>query len=716
MARRSVCIGDEAGCVHAVRMMAVIAVAATCASAVFASTDAEGDENVAKVLENVPAKVAKVLAEADVWIMPQPKEAAVGEGCFDLAGCRGIRIGGAISPKGAEVLADLPDLVAERSGVTLGMSLGEAEVGCVAFGVFPDGVPSPGFEDVSAKDLEGLGDEGYVLVINTDQITAAARETEGLYYAGRTLAQIATDRTELPCLKIRDWPSLRYRGAQQDISRGQVPTMDTFKRLVRLLAEGKANILELYIEHTFKWKSHADISPPEGIAPDEAREVFDYAARYGIEVHPILQVLGHSYHILHQPQYHHLRVGPCEKAPWIMTFDIRKGETIAFINDLVQEIVAAFPGKFLNVDITEVDVEGMNAAGMKTEDLPELVYQYVLKLRDMVRPHGIRLIIAQGPLDSTGHLSGMGPVLEKMPRDIIIGCYYTAGGGYQPAWKKDFPRLEKLGFDFFAQAWIGSHIRIMPPADHAAEFSDLEVSRGLAHGALGSITCDWGDAGNFHLTGQQWYPFLYHASSAWTGAEHDRGYFNQAFTRLLYGTAGDDVARAFEMASNISQQKVKVRNEDGKVVEQASYHFYEFMGNPFSDKRITDLADPLAEGAEILEPADEAVLLLKEALAKATRNRDNIEQLLFGARCYQAMGRKLVVVGRCRDEAYPRDLLIKELDELAATYTRLQEDFRRLWLAEDRENDNFHSVADRFNHTIAPCRRKIDELKKAAGK
>jgi len=691
-------------------VVVTVVLAGTCVAGA-ADSSAKGNDIMQPALENDPANVARLLAEADVWIIPQPKEATVTAGTLPLAECKDIRIGGAISPKGAETLADFPALLEERSGVALTMTIGKPEKGSIAFGVFPDGVPSEGFTGITAADLEGLGCEGYVLVINADGVTAAAREMEGLYYAGRTLAQIATDRTELPCVKLRDWPSLRYRGVQQDICRGQVPTMDTFKRLADILSEGKGNVLELYIEHTFKWKKYPDISPPEGISPEEGRELFDYGARRGIEVHPLFQVLGHSYHILHLPQYQHLRIGPCKKQPWIMTFDVRKPEAIAMVDDLIGELCEAFPGTYLNVDITEIDCDGMLESGMTVEDVTDMVYQYVLKLRDMLRGRDMRLMIAQGPLDSTGHLAGMGPKLDLLPKDVMIGSYYCAGGGYSPAYEKDYPRMRDRGIDFFSQAWIGSHIRIMPSAKHAGDFSDGEVARGVEYGALGSITCDWGDAGNFHLTGQTWLPFMYHCSSAWTGATQDRDYFDRAACRLLYGAASDDIARAFRLASDISTQKVKLREEDGKIVERGSYHFYEFLNNPFVDKRITALADPGAKGAEILKPADEAVRLLEQALPEAARNRDNVEQLLFGARCYQAMGRKLVALGHYLDGDYPRDKVIDEFEEIVRIYTGLQSDFERLWLAEDRENDNFHGLVARFGHTIGPVENKIKELK-----
>ena len=237
--------------------------------------------------------------------------------------------------------------------------------------------------------------------------------------------------------------------------------------------------------------------------------------------------LGHSYHILNKPQYQHLRVGPCEKAPWIMTFDVRKPEAVRMVTTMIDELCEVFPGELFNVDITEIDIDGLQTNGVTLAQATDLVFNYVQQLNTAVKEHGRRLMIAQGPLDSQGHLAGMGPKLDGLPKEIIVGSYYCAGGPYQPAWEKDFPRLREKGFDFFAQAWIYSHVWLTPWVKRAAEFSDLEVSRGVRHGAIGSITTDWGDAGHFHFVGEEWLPFLYHGACAWTGAQLDRGLFPQ---------------------------------------------------------------------------------------------------------------------------------------------------------------------------------------------
>lgn len=665
------------------------------------------------------ARTARTLTDLDVWIIPQPKRAARTVDSFDLKTCRGIRYLGAESADAVATMEILSTDLAKGSDVSLAFQAGGPDDQCILLGLAPDGKPCKELHGVSAADLEEVGTQGYAMHIDGRGVTIAARGIEGLFYGGKTLSQIATDRTNLPGVHIRDWPCLPYRGIQQDICRGQMPTMDTFKRLADVAADVKMNILELYIEHTFKFKSHPDISPPEGMSPEEGRELFEYAARQHIDVHTLFQVLGHAHHILSKPEYQHLSSGPCgNRAACTLTYDIRKPETIAFIKELIDELCETFPGKYINVDITEFNYEAFLESEETPEGVLDLIYKYVLQLNEMVKRHQMRLMITQGSLDSTGHILGVAPMLDKFPKDIMIGSYYGAGGCYQPAWEKDFPRLAEHKIDFFAQPWIYSHSRIMPWIGWAAEFSDLEISRGLAYGAKGSVTCDWGDRGNFHFTGQTWYPFVYHGASAWTGAKVDRGYFDNAFTRLFYGIDDESVARAIQMTGNISAQPYKMRDND--VVSERHPHvgwprllwtIDHFLGDPFTNKEIAWFAEPGQVGEQVVRSADRAARILERALGKATRNGDNIEQSLFAAECYRATGKKLIALGHCNDTQYPREAMAEELDQLVATYEELKSEFKRLWLAEARENDNFHRLLTRFDETIVPCKKKIAELR-----
>ena len=661
------------------------------------------------VLEKDPARVAAVLTGADTWIMPQPKEVGRVEGNFDLRHARGIALTGRRSPEAEAIVARFAARLKERSGVelkTLKVDFGRR----IVLGLFPDGKVSDAVHGISAEDLAGLGEQGYVIHIDARGVSAAATAPAGLRYAALTLSQIAADRTTLPGLHLRDWPSVTWRGAMQDISRGQVPTQATFKRLTAALAEGKMNILELYVEHTFKFKSHPETSPPEGLTPEEAHEIFTNAAQYGIDVHPLFEVLGHAGTMLKNKKYVHLAVRDLEHS-WEMSYDIRKPETVAFVLEMVHELNEAMPGKFFTVDITENDAKGFNMSGTSDQELCRLIYDYMLKIRQTLTPAGTRLIPTQYGLASEGSNGGLGSFLKTMPRDIIIGSYYTTLGHIN-TWRQDFPRLQKEKVDFFYQTWIYSHSRLMPWVTGSADFSDDGIAKSLPYGVLGSVTSDWGDEGHFHFVGEEWVPFLYHGSSAWTGAKVDREYFDRAYGKLFYGLPSGDVARAFKKVTDIfSLKNVSWRDSSGKVIQGDPQDIFigGFWCSPWA-QQCASLTDPAATGQAVLKAADPAVAMLEQARGAATRNKDNIEQILFGARCFQAMGRKFVMRAHDLDKQYPRAQLKAEIGALLKTYEQLQADFQRMWLTEDRENAGLHDLYGRINGTIFPCRERLKEM------
>ena len=657
------------------------------------------------------AGTAQTLTSLDTWILAEPKAVDALPGvAFDLARCSGIASKRA-GKGGADLALWGSERIAAASGVKLPVLRVKSEDLALALTLASKPRQFPKLAGVDEAVFEQLGEQGYALVIEAKGIELAARTPAGLRHALTTLAQIASGRTVLPGMVIRDWPSMKYRGVQQDISRGQVPTPESLERLTGVLAEAKMNELELYIEDVYKYKAFPDVSPPEGLAPEESKVLSRTAARSGVEVHPFLQVLGHSYNILQKPQYTKLAVGPSEKTPGLTTFDVRKPEAVKMVTTMIDELCETFPGDLFTVDITEIDVDGLKASGLSVEQITDLVFEYVLKLNEAVKRHKRRLMIAQGPLDSQGHLAGMGPKLDLLPKDIIIGSYYCAGGPYQPAWEKDFPRMHEKGFDFFAQAWIYSHLWLTPWVNASAEFSNLEVSRGVKHGALGSITCDWGDAGHFHFVGEEWLPYLYHGACAWTGAELDRDYFRKAYARTVYGLPDDSVVRAMETASDVNAKRIKVRDKDGKETEITTNFIWEFVHDPFTHPDIVRLVDPAAVGQMVLDAATPAQAVLATEAPKAVRNQDNLEQWSFGLRCYAALGHKLLALGHFRDSAVPRATVANELDAVAQEFEGLQADFKRLWLAEDRDNAGYQELVKRFTYTSVPCREQAKALR-----
>src|SRR3989442_14761711 len=103
---------------------------------------------------------------------------------------------------------------------------------------------------------------------------------------------------------MNDWPTMRWRGISDDISRGPVPTVDYIKRQIRTEAFFKLNMHSFYMEHTFGSEAHPLIGPAGGsLTPAEIRELVAYARRYHVELVPEQQTFGHLHKALWLGKY-----------------------------------------------------------------------------------------------------------------------------------------------------------------------------------------------------------------------------------------------------------------------------------------------------------------------------------------------------------------------------------------------------------------------------
>ena len=92
---------------------------------------------------------------------------------------------------------------------------------------------------------------------------------------------------------------MEWRGVHDDISRGPIPTLDYMKKQIRMLAAYKVNLLALYMEHVFDFKSQPLIAPKEAaLTPEQIHEIVDYAQKYYVTILPEQQAFGHLHHAL----------------------------------------------------------------------------------------------------------------------------------------------------------------------------------------------------------------------------------------------------------------------------------------------------------------------------------------------------------------------------------------------------------------------------------
>ena len=149
--------------------------------------------------------------------------------------------------------------------------------------------------------------EGYAIIPDGKGLAITAASDAGIFYALQTVKQLVSGtgaNAVLHTAAIRDWPALKYRGLDDDLSRGPVPTLEFQKKQIRTIAAYKVNIYSPYFEHTMQYTGHPLMGPPGGtLTQDQARELVAYATKYHVIIIPEQEAFGHLHYLLNWEQY-----------------------------------------------------------------------------------------------------------------------------------------------------------------------------------------------------------------------------------------------------------------------------------------------------------------------------------------------------------------------------------------------------------------------------
>ncbi len=191
-----------------------------------------------------------------------------------------------------------------------------------------------------------LSSEEYRIIARTGKIEICAADEKGLMYGLFTLSEL--DRLndgELQEFDAFDKPSLAVRAVSDDISRGQISTMENFFSIIRRMARYKYNTYMPYLEDVFRYESipaWGKYSDP--IGKDEWRVLISYAKTWNISVRPIVNLLAHfdKSSVIRELQPLALRYRDGRISP---VLDPRKPEVRSLIQKMLKELVDCFgPG------------------------------------------------------------------------------------------------------------------------------------------------------------------------------------------------------------------------------------------------------------------------------------------------------------------------------------------------------------------------------------
>ncbi|MGH2348724.1 MAG: beta-N-acetylhexosaminidase [bacterium] len=243
--------------------------------------------------------------------------------------------------------------------------------------------------------LARLGEEGYRLSVTGTRITIRAFRPAGAFYAVQTLRQLLpveifrAARVEgvawtVPAVEIEDIPRFPWRGAHLDVSRSFMPK-EFVKKYIDLLALHKLNRFHWHLTDDQGWRieikkyprltsvgawrretlvgiqhAYADTTlwrydgRPHGgfYTQNDVREIVAYAQARFVTVVPEIEMPGHAQAaIAAYPELGNTGARLEVLTHWGVNPHIFNPEdaTIRFLQDVLTEVLALFPGRYVHI-------------------------------------------------------------------------------------------------------------------------------------------------------------------------------------------------------------------------------------------------------------------------------------------------------------------------------------------------------------------------------
>ncbi|HWA92177.1 MAG TPA: family 20 glycosylhydrolase [Rhizomicrobium sp.] len=270
------------------------------------------------------------------------------------------------------------------------------------------------------RDASVAGAEAYVLDATRKGVVVRAGTREGLFYGAVTLAQLLSAGGPLAAVHIEDAPRFAWRGLMLDSAR-HFQSVATVKKLIDAMALHKLNVLQWHLTddqgwrieikkyprltQIGAWRLDADGRRTGGFYTQaQIRDVVAYAKARAITVVPEIEMPGHAMAaIVAYP-----KLGSAEGAPSRVTVDWgilpylynTDDSTFAFLEDVLSEVMALFPGPYIHVGGDEAVKDQwkanpaiqarMHALGLKDENA--LQSWFVSRIGAFLAAHGRRMI------------------------------------------------------------------------------------------------------------------------------------------------------------------------------------------------------------------------------------------------------------------------------------------------------------------------------------
>ncbi len=254
--------------------------------------------------------------------------------------------------------------------------------------VIREGAPQDDAINFRRREEAGRDPEAYRIEVRALRATITAATLAGFSHGATTLWQLMpSGPARLPGVVIDDAPRFAWRGVMLDSAR-HYQSPEFIKRFLDAMALAKLNVLHWHLTDDQAWRlqirkypaltdvgafrvpagaARKDIDPATGkprlyggfYAQEIVRSIVTYAADRGITIVPEIEMPGHAAAILAAYPALGAASGTLAAVPadWgiyphVLNLD---ESTFAFLEDVLQEVMALFPGKYIHIGGDEVE-------------------------------------------------------------------------------------------------------------------------------------------------------------------------------------------------------------------------------------------------------------------------------------------------------------------------------------------------------------------------
>ena len=665
----------------------------------------------------LPADTAN--PENQLKLIPVPKEVRVRRGGFQVKPTTRILVELGHQAEDRIAAETLAEEIHDQSGLKLNITGARAdskqeskpEGSAIVLARLQDRSVREFLESKGLK-ADSIGDQGYLLFADESHLIVAANTGQGLFYGVQTLRQLLRPEGTIlvcPAVSIRDWPSMEWRGVQDDISRGPIPTEEFMKRQIRTLAGYKVNLFALYMEHVFDFASQPLVAPKEAaLTPQEINALVDYAKKLYVTILPEQQAFGHLHHMLKYEIY-----SDVAERPHGHVLTPTKEQSYDIIKTLYSELAPLFPGPFLHVggDETFELGRGQTAARATEVGLGRVYLEHMQKVSAILQPYHKQLMF-------WGDIAVKYPqLLGILPKDMIaVPWDYDA----KPSFEDIIKPYRDAGLRVVVAPGANTWSQLWPNLDVGYVNIRNFVRDGQKLGAMGMLNTTWNDDGEA-IYGMAWPTLIFGAAAGWQAGESNIDQFKDAYDWAFYRNGADATFRdALENLDHGHQALAKI-NVDAETDDL-------FWIDPFTPEGAKTMQKLALAAPEMRLGAEHALESLYRGRSRAHANQNTLADMTLAAWRWDALGMKAQFTQEINGfywDAFQNqadaDRVGNDLEEISAinarledlrdATTRLSQMYREAWLREynpywlDNVLVRYDTLAREFQEKIVAVRQ-----------